>query len=81
MENQVKANSIRIQVLEEQNENLRNTITKVLAMQQGKSPPKVAWEKVKFLTLKLICSVAKYYSVDAYSSRIKSLQRRASYFR
>ncbi|XP_048760038.2 coiled-coil domain-containing protein 157-like [Ostrea edulis] len=45
MENQVKANSIRIQVLEEQNETLRNSVSKVFHMQKGRSPPKVAWEK------------------------------------
>ena len=46
MENQVKANTVRIQVLEEQNETLRNSVSKVLSLQQGPSPPKVAWEKV-----------------------------------
>ncbi|XP_061198305.1 coiled-coil domain-containing protein 157-like [Saccostrea echinata] len=44
MENQVKANTIRIQILEEQNETLRNSVGKVLGMQQGRSPPKIAWE-------------------------------------
>ncbi|CAC5396967.1 unnamed protein product [Mytilus coruscus] len=38
MENQVKANAIRIQVLEEQNEGLRNSITKVMSLQQGNLP-------------------------------------------
>ena len=32
MENQVKANMMRIQVLEEQNEGLRRSITKVLSL-------------------------------------------------
>ena len=32
MENQVKANTMRIQVLEEQNEGLRRSITKVLSL-------------------------------------------------
>lgn len=44
MENQVKANTIRIQVLEEQNETLRNSVSKVLNLQQDRAPPKVAWE-------------------------------------
>jgi len=35
MENQVKANAMRIQVLEEQNENLRNSITKIVSLQKG----------------------------------------------
>lgn len=48
MENQVKANTVRIQVLEEQNETLRNSVSKVLSLQQGPSPPKVAWEKVLY---------------------------------
>lgn len=38
MENQVKANAIRIQVLEEQNEGLRNSITKVMSLQRGSLP-------------------------------------------
>lgn len=47
MENQVKANTIRIQVLEEQNETLRNSVSKVLNLQQDRAPPKVAWENVR----------------------------------
>ncbi|XP_060064731.1 coiled-coil domain-containing protein 157-like [Ylistrum balloti] len=45
MENQVKANSQRITILEEQNEGLRNSITKILSIQRGPggSPPKQAW--------------------------------------
>lgn len=45
MENQVKANSQRINILEEQNEGLRNSITKILSVQRGPgtSPPKQAW--------------------------------------
>ncbi|XP_071110838.1 coiled-coil domain-containing protein 157-like [Haliotis cracherodii] len=39
MQNQVKANSVRIQVLEDQNEGLRNSITKVLTMTQAREPP------------------------------------------
>ncbi|XP_046578937.1 coiled-coil domain-containing protein 157-like [Haliotis rubra] len=39
MQNQVRANSMRIQVLEDQNEGLRNSITKVLTMTQGREPP------------------------------------------
>lgn len=35
MENQVKANAVRIQVLEEQNEGLRNSITKIVSLQKG----------------------------------------------
>jgi len=35
MENQVKANAMRIQVLEEQNEGLRNSITKIVSLQKG----------------------------------------------
>lgn len=38
MENQVKANAIRIQVLEEQNEGLRNSITKIMSLQKGSQP-------------------------------------------
>ena len=34
MENQVKANSVRIQILEEQNLKLRNTVTKMLQRQK-----------------------------------------------
>ena len=37
----------RIQVLEEQNETLRNSVSKVFSMQKGRNPPKVAWEKVR----------------------------------
>ena len=35
MENQVKANAMRIQVLEGQNEGLRNSITKIVSLQKG----------------------------------------------
>lgn len=35
MENQVQANAMRIQVLEEQNEGLRNSITKIVSLQKG----------------------------------------------
>ncbi|XP_033747469.1 coiled-coil domain-containing protein 157-like [Pecten maximus] len=47
MENQVKANSQRITILEEQNEGLRNSITKIVSIQRGPggSPPKQAWSE------------------------------------
>ncbi|OWF50254.1 coiled-coil domain-containing protein 157-like [Mizuhopecten yessoensis] len=48
MENQVKANSQRINILEEQNEGLRNSITKIVSIQRGPggSPPKQAWSEL-----------------------------------
>ncbi len=47
MENQVKANSARIAVLEEQNAALRNSITKVLYAQQ-KGPKQVQLSLVEY---------------------------------
>jgi hypothetical protein len=37
MENQVKANSLRIHILEEQNQSLRNSISKMLQLQAKKA--------------------------------------------
>ena len=39
MENQVKANNVRIELLEKQNDGLRNSITKLMNMQQQQQAP------------------------------------------
>ncbi|KAJ8312417.1 hypothetical protein KUTeg_009790 [Tegillarca granosa] len=57
MENQVHANSIRIQVLEEQNEGLRHSVSKIMAAQGHK--PKEAWKQfvlICMLIRKTLCS-------------------------
>ena len=42
MENQVKANNVRIELLEKQNEGLRNSITKLMTVQQP-APQQPQW--------------------------------------
>ena len=46
MENQVKANNVRIELLEKQNDGLRNSITKLMNMQQQQeqqAPQQTQW--------------------------------------
>ena len=43
MENQVKANNVRIELLEKQNEGLRNSITKLMSMQQPAPQQQPKW--------------------------------------
>ena len=53
MENQVKANNVRIELLERQNDGLRNSITKLMTMQQPAVPQQPQW--ATYVTVSLIC--------------------------